>query len=74
MYSKRSSNSPFLIVKVLNVELTELVVSTNAEAIPAHPGVELLNLWRHNCTLWLLDGTINWLDWFQFTLSLTFES
>jgi len=40
--------------------VTEFVVSTDAEAIPAHPGVERLDLWCDNSAAWLLEATLSW--------------
>jgi len=48
------------MIEILDSEVVELVVSTDAEAIPAHPGVKRLNLWCDNGATWLFETAIFW--------------
>lgn len=49
-----------LMIEILDSEVVELVVSTDAEAIPAHPGVERLDLWCDNGATGLFKTAIFW--------------
>jgi len=63
-----------LIIEVFDSEVIEFVVSTDAEAIPAHPGVERLNLWCDNSASWLLEAALSWWVLLQLTNGNTLES